>query len=44
MDKDDYNYIMYRETSDDSWGILPNNAVHGSKTGSIGEGNGRYKI
>ncbi len=37
LDKDDYNYIMYRETSDDSWGILPASENYGQGELPIGE-------
>lgn len=30
IDKDDYNYLMYRETSDDSWGLKPPTLNQGS--------------
>ena len=36
IDKDDYNYLMYRETSDDSWGILPTVTVQGQGDTPIG--------
>ena len=32
-----YNYMMYRETSDDSWGILPTVTVQGQGNTPIGE-------